>query len=73
MITFSLAAQSFGGLAQFAGDPGFDPGETRPVGFNLTLATPKRRNFVKMIMQWVHAYFLFLINTEMKSQQLWFM
>jgi hypothetical protein len=73
LITFSLAAQSFGGLAQFAGDPDFDPVETRPARFNLTLATSRWRNFVKTIMQGVHAYFLFLINTEMKAQQLLFM
>jgi hypothetical protein len=73
LIVFSLAVQSFGGLAQFASDPDLDPVETRPARFNLTLATSRRRNFVKTIMQGFHAYFLFLINTEMKAQQLWFM
>jgi len=73
LITFGLAAQSFGGLAEFVSDLGFDSGETRPAGFNLTLATPKRRNFVNTIMRGIHAYFLFLINTEMKAQQLLFM
>jgi hypothetical protein len=70
LIVFSLAVQSFGGVAQFASDPDFDPVEARPARFNLTLATSRRRNFVKTIMQGFHAYFLFLINTEMKAQQL---
>jgi hypothetical protein len=73
LITFSLAAQSSGGLAQFPSDPDFDPVETRPARFNLALATSRWLNFVKTIMQGIHAYFLFLINTEMKSQQLCFM
>jgi hypothetical protein len=56
-----------------ASDLGFDSGETRPARVNLTLATPRRRNFVKTIMQGIHAYFLFLIDTEMKAQKLLFM
>jgi hypothetical protein len=64
LIVFSLAEQSFGGLAQFASDPDFDPVETRPGIFNLTLATSRRRNFVKTIIQGFHVYFLFLINTD---------
>src|SRR6266540_3137854 len=38
LIVFSLAEQSFGGLAQFVGDPDLDPFDTRPARFNLTLS-----------------------------------